>query len=75
VEGTVGAATRKAMLRSATPAQIRAIHAMGNGQQLDVVTELQNRFGVERPDDLTVEQASQLIHAIRQLSNGIAQLG
>jgi hypothetical protein len=43
-----------------------------NSQQLDPIAELQRRFGVARPEDLTVVQASQLIDAIRQRSNGIA---
>ena len=67
--------SRTAALRSATPGQIRAIHAIGNSQQLDLVAELQRRFDVERPDDLTVEQASRLIDAIKQPSNGMAHLG
>ena len=70
-----GDPTRSAALRSATPGQIRAIHAIGNSQQLDLVAELQRRFDVERPDDLTVEQASRLIDAIKQPSNGMAHHG
>jgi hypothetical protein len=48
-----GDSTHKAAVRSATPAQIRPIHAIGNSQQLDLVAELKRRFGVDQPDDLT----------------------
>jgi hypothetical protein len=64
-----------AAVRSATPAQIRAIHAIVNSRQLELVTELQRWFDVERPDGLTVEQASQFIDALKQSSNGLAHLG
>ena len=72
---TEGDATRNAATRSATPAQIRAIHAIGSGQQLDLAAELQNRFGVERPAELTIAQASQLIDTIRQPTDGITHQG
>jgi hypothetical protein len=59
-----------AAVRPATPAQVRAIHGIASSRQLDLVAELTSRFAVERPDDLTVEQASQLIDAIQQPPNG-----
>lgn len=68
-------ASCKAAMRSATPGQIRAIHAIGNSQQLDLAAELRRRFDVNRPDDLSVEQASQLIDALKQPSNGMALHG
>lgn len=67
--------TRNGPLRRATSAQIRAIYAIGNHHQLDLAAELQSRFDVSRPDELNVEQASQLIDAIKQLSNGMAHDG
>lgn len=72
IQCSEGHTTCNAHLRSATPAQIRAIHAIGNRHQLDLTTELQSRFDVDRPDALTVEQASQLIDFIKGLSNGSA---
>jgi hypothetical protein len=70
-----GGLTRNGPLRRATPAQIRAIYAIGNRHQLDLAAELQSRFDVDQPDELIVEQASQLIDAIKQLSNGMAPDG
>jgi hypothetical protein len=70
-----GAASREPAVRFATPAQVRAVHAIVNSRQLDLVAELRGRFGVERPDDLTVVEASQLIDAIKQPSNGMARHG
>jgi hypothetical protein len=66
-----GATMRNGQSRPATSAQIRAIYAIGNRYQLDLATELLNRFGVEQPDDLTVGQASLLIDTIGQMSNGV----
>lgn len=40
-----------AAARTATPAQVRAIYAIMNSQQLDPVAELQRRFGVERAEN------------------------
>ena len=60
-------------IRPATPAQIRAIHALASRGQLDLVAELEGRFDVDRPADLTVEQASQLIDAIQQSFPGMAR--
>ena len=57
--------------RSATANQVRAIRAIANRQKLDLPAELRDRFGVERPDDLSLGQASELIDAIKpQTSNG-----
>jgi hypothetical protein len=65
------AASKPALVRLATPAQVRAIHAIANRQQLDVFEELQNRFAVGRAEELTLEEASQMIDAIKS-ANGAA---
>lgn len=57
--------------RPATQSQCRAIHAIASRQRLDLSAELQRRFGVNRPDDLSISQASQLIDAIKPQSDGI----
>jgi hypothetical protein len=57
--------------RPATTAQIRALHAIASRQNLDLVEELRKRFGLYRADGLTLEQASQLIDAIKH--NGATQ--
>ena len=69
--GTNGSnSSRRSNGRSATQSQIRAIHAIVNRQRLDLTAELRDRFGVERPDDLTIGEASELIDAIKPQTNG-----
>jgi hypothetical protein len=58
--------------RKATTSQIRAIQAIADRQQIDLARELNTRFGVDRPDDLSVAEASQCIDELKALagSNG-----
>ncbi|MBV09486.1 hypothetical protein [Rubinisphaera sp.] len=56
--------------RLATASQVRAIHAIANKARIDLPSELNQRFGVSRPDDLTLSQASELIDAIKPQTNG-----
>ena len=58
--------------RSATQSQVRAIHAIASRKRIDLVVLLRDRFGVERPDDLTLRDASTLID---ELKNGAAAGG
>src|SRR6476659_2972946 len=51
--------------RSATDRQIRAIQAIARRKNLDLTEVLRGRFGIERPADLSVDEASQLIDAIK----------
>ncbi len=51
--------------RPATFNQRRAILAIAARQQLDLAAELQNRFGVDRLERLTLLQASALIDALK----------
>lgn len=68
--GTNGNGSSTANGRQATVSQVRAIHAIANRQKLDLTAELRSRFGVERPDDLSLSQASELIDAIKPETNG-----
>ena len=52
--------------RLATTSQVRALHAIAQRQRLDLTGEIRNRFQVDRPDDLSVGQASELIDALNQ---------
>ena len=52
--------------KAATPAQIRAIYAIAKRLNLDLSDELDSRFSANRPDDLLLEEASQLIDAMQQ---------
>lgn len=58
--------------RPATPAQVRALHAIAHRQRLDLIAELSTRFGVSRPSDLSLDEACQLIAAIQPGRNGMA---
>jgi hypothetical protein len=58
--------------RYATPAQVRAIHAIANRRHLDLADELNCRFAVIRPEELLLEEASQLIDAIQTARNDLA---
>ena len=49
---------------------MRAIYAIANRQRLDLAAELRQRFGVERPDDLNIAEASELIDAIKPAAKG-----
>ncbi len=55
-------------LRLATSPQVRAIIAIANRQDVNLVELLQNRFGVDDPSALTVSDASQLIDELRAMS-------
>jgi hypothetical protein len=56
--------------RRATASQVRAIHAIASRQGLDVAQTLQDRFGTDRPDDLSITQASELIDELKSSGNG-----
>ena len=65
-----GRGSRRSSGRGATQSQVRAIHAIANRQQLDLASELHTRFGVDRPEDLTISEASELIDSIKPQTNG-----
>jgi hypothetical protein len=56
--------------RMATASQTRAIHGIAKRQNIDLPAALRERFGVERPDDLSISQASQFIDSIKPQPNG-----
>lgn len=56
--------------RRATASQIRAIYAIASQNHLNLTHELQKRFGTERPDALTVVEASFLIDQIKSAAHG-----
>jgi hypothetical protein len=51
--------------RLATASQVRAICGIAKRQKIDLSAALQDRFGVSRPDDLSIGQASEFIDAIK----------
>ena len=56
--------------RLATASQVRAICGIAKRQKIDLSAALQERFGVGRPDDLTIGQASEFIDAIKPQPSG-----
>ncbi len=56
--------------RRATSSQIRAIHAIANRLGLDLASTLQERFGIDHPEDLAISQASELIDSLKAETNG-----
>jgi hypothetical protein len=63
-------APRRSNGRRATASQARALRAIADRQGLNLATELQNRFGIDRPEDLGIGEASQLIDDLKSLTNG-----
>jgi hypothetical protein len=51
--------------RPATPSQVKAIYAIARSQHIDVGPFLTERHHVGRPDDLTIQQASQVIDELK----------
>ncbi len=51
--------------RPATPSQISAIYAIARHRCLDLLEALRPRFQADRPEDLTLQQASQLIDDLK----------
>lgn len=51
--------------RPATPAQVKAIHAIAGKAGITVASELQHRFGVTSPQQLSIGQASQMIDHLK----------
>jgi hypothetical protein len=49
----------------ATPSQVRAIAAIAKARHADLAGLLRDGFGVDRPEDLSVAQASKVIDALK----------
>jgi hypothetical protein len=60
--------------RPATARQIRAIQAIARRRNLDLSEELLRLVGVERPEDLSLVEASQLIDSMKALTDGATSL-
>jgi hypothetical protein len=58
-------APRNGGRRPATTAQVQAILAIARKRRLDLATELANRYGVTRPEELSLREASELLDALR----------
>jgi hypothetical protein len=58
------------VVRLATPFQVRAICAIANRHGLDLAELLKRRYGVQRPDELSVADASDVIGELKATTNG-----
>ena len=56
--------------RRATASQVRAIHAIASRQGLDLAAALHERYGIDRPEDLAITEASELIDQLKAQTNG-----
>jgi hypothetical protein len=65
-----GHAARRSGGRRATTSQARALRSIADRQDIDLSTELQNRFGVNEPEELSIVEASQTIDALKGSTNG-----
>ena len=53
--------------KTATPNQVKAMWAIARSRSLDLEETLQTECGVERPEDLTVREASEFIGRLKKL--------
>src|SRR5437660_55815 len=53
-------------VRPATQSQIQAIHAIARSQGIDLAEFLQDRFGRERPEELSIKEASGAIDDLKR---------
>jgi hypothetical protein len=56
--------------RPATSSQVRAIHAIADRQKTDLVGLLRGRYHVDRTEDLSIKDASDLIDHMKDSANG-----
>lgn len=56
--------------RMATASQVRAILGIADRKRIDLAQELKSRFGVDRPEDLFVGDASRLIDDLKGTNPG-----
>ena len=49
---------------------MRAIHAIASRQGLDLAAALQERYGIDRPEDLAITEASEMIDSLKAQANG-----
>jgi hypothetical protein len=56
--------------RRATARQVRALYAIADRQQLDAAGLVQSRYGVDKPEDLSITEASELIDSLKAAGKG-----
>jgi len=65
-----GAGSNTGTRRAATQSQVRAIHAIAKDQGIQLARLLRGRYQVDRAEDLTIKQASELIDSLKSSKNG-----
>ena len=70
-KGNGHAAQRRSTGRRATASQARALRSIADRLGLDLAAELQNRFGVDDPAELSITEASQTIDELKGITNGV----
>ena len=56
--------------RRATASQMRAINAIADRQELDLVALLHERYGISTPGELSITEASQFIDELKSQASG-----
>lgn len=57
-------------VRRATASQVRAIYGIAGRLRLDIASRLREQFQIERPEDLSVADASELIDDLKECAAG-----
>jgi hypothetical protein len=65
-----GNGTQASQPKPATQSQIKAIYAITRSQRLDAYQLVRERFNVDKPEELTIKQASQLIDSLKSRQEG-----
>jgi len=65
-----GFVPRRTQPRQATASQVRALEAIANRQQLDLVEWLHQKFGVRSPAELSIGNASSAIDELKSANTG-----
>ena len=56
--------------RKATASQVRALHAIASRQGIDLAVTLQEHYGLDHAEDLSIGQASELIDELKANGSG-----
>jgi hypothetical protein len=63
--GNGNGSSRNGNPRQATQSQVKAIHAIARNRRIDVGQFLNDRFHVNKPEDLNIKEASQVIDELK----------
>lgn len=69
-EGNGSSAPPKENFRAATQSQVRALHAIAKSKNINLTRLLRGRHHVDRPDELSIKEASALIDQLKKPDQG-----